>query len=442
MAYAEKVYKTRAGKKTKQYTWRARFKLPDGTWGSESGFPTKTTAEKYGEKQEATVDAGKWIDPEKAATTFGEFARRFMANNSKRGNTLAKRWTYLNDHLLPKWEHTPIRAFTWFDVDGWQQTLPVDDVTRGHIVSLLSTILTAAMDAGLRDVNPIYGRRRTKPTGKDAVKDKPKKTVGNQGVVPPERVVQLAERLGPVDGLLVLTVAFAGLRYGEAIGLHRDNLVRTREQLWAGGVYACPVVRIVEEVAEYDEYDKATGKKAGTFHGLEETKNDGSMRDVDLPPSLALLLRYRQADCERAGRERAFTTWGGQLWRRGHWSRILRPAADGAPPRQAGRHTPNRPAWEPIMPGLDMRSLRHTHDSYQSQIGVAEPLAYEAMGHKREGIKAVYQHPTVEMRIARLEGLEEIFQRAMRTAGLRTLWDRVDLRKIPETITVQDRQAA
>jgi hypothetical protein len=442
MAYAEKVYKTRAGKKTKQYTWRARFKLPDGTWGSESGFPTKTTAEKYGEKQEATVDAGKWIDPEKAATTFGEFARRFMANNNKRGNTVAKRWVYLNDYLLPKWQHTPIHAFNWFDVDGWQQTLPVDDVTRGHIVSLLSTILTAAMDAGLRDVNPIYGRRRTKPTGPDAHRDKPKKSVGNDGVIPPERIILLADRLGPVDGLRVLTTGFVGPRYGESAGVHRDNLVRTREQLWQGGVWTCPVLRIVEEVAEYDLYDKATGKKTGTFHGIEETKNDGSKRDVDLPPFLALLLAYRQADCERTGRERGFPTLGGKLWRRGNWSRILRPAADGAPPRQGNRHVPSRPAWEPIAPGVDMLALRHTADSFQSQIGVAEPLAYESMGHKRQGIKAVYQRPTVEMRIARLEGLEEIFQRAMHNLGMTTLWNRVDLRKIPETITVQDHRAA
>jgi integrase len=441
MAHAEKVYKVRNGKPTKQFTWRVRFKLPDGTWGSASGFPTKGTAEAHGEREEAAVDAGKWVAPADAATTFGQFAPRFMANTSKRGNTIAKRWIYLNDYLLPKWKSTPIRAFNWFDVDGWQQTLPCDDVTRGHVVSLLSTILTAAMDAGLRDVNPIYGRRRTKATGKDAVKDKPKKIVGNSGVVPPERVIQLAERMGPVNGLLMLSVAFAGLRYGEAIGLHRDNLVRTREQLWAGGAWTCPIVRIVEEVAEYDLYDDA-GQKTGTFHGLEETKNDGSKRDVDLPPFLALLLTYHRADLERAGRPRAFTSSGGALWRRGNWGKTLRPAADGRPERARRQGVSHRAAWEPIMPGLDMRSLRHTHDSYQSQIGVAEPLAFEAMGHKRQGIKAVYQHPTVEMRRARLEGLEEIYWRAMRNLGLRTMWNRVDLRKIPETITEQDRRAA
>ncbi|MFJ5608740.1 hypothetical protein ACIQCJ_05060 [Streptomyces sp. NPDC093221] len=110
--------------------------------------------------------------------------------------------------------------------------------------------------------------------------------------------------------------------------------------------------------------------------------------------------------------------------------------------RQGNRHVPSRPAWEPIIPGADMLALRHTADSYQSQIGVAEPLAYESMGHKRAGIKGVYQKPTVEMRIARLVGLEEIFQRAMRDAGLETLWGRVDLRKIPKTVALEVQDAA
>jgi integrase len=439
MAYAEKVFKTAKGKKLKTFTWRSRYKEPDGTWGSEPGFPTKTTAVAWGNDQEARSEAGRWIAPKKQDTTFGAFAQQFMASNSKRGQTVSTRRRYLDTYLLPKWQHTSIRDFNWFEVDGWQQGLPCDDVTRGHVVSLLSTILTAAMDAGLRDVNPIYGRRRTKPTGKDAVKDKPKKVVGNDGVVPPERAILLAQRLGPVNGLLVLTTAFVGPRYGEAIGLHRDNVLRTREQLWEAGTFTCPVLRIVEEVAEYDVFDKETGKKTGTFHGIEETKNDGSARDVDVPPFLALLLRYHLADFSG---DRIFSTPNGKLWRRGNWGKVLRPAADGRKERKKRQGVSPRDAWEPIMPGLDMRALRHTADSYQSQIGVKEPLAYEAMGHKREGIKAVYQHPTVEMRIARLEGLEEIFQRAMRNLGLRTLWNRVDLQKIPQTITAQDRQVA
>jgi hypothetical protein len=84
------------------------------------------------------------------------------------------------------------------------------------------------------------------------------------------------------------------------------------------------------------------------------------------------------------------------------------------------------------MPGLTMRDLRHTHDTYQDQIGVRPALAFEQAGHARPGIKAVYQHPTPAMRQERLDGLQEIYERAMGNLGWRTLWGRVDLRKAPK----------
>ncbi|MEU0986442.1 hypothetical protein [Streptomyces sp. NPDC005953] len=90
-----------------------------------------------------------------------------------------------------------------------------------------------------------------------------------------------------------------------------------------------------------------------------------------------------------------------------------------------------REKGEPVALGMTMRDLRHTHDTWQEQIGVKAPLAFEQAGHKRPGIKAVYQHPTPQMRQERLEGLQEIYERAMRNLGLTTLWGRVDLVKHP-----------
>ncbi|MFF0451484.1 hypothetical protein ACFYT4_34870 [Streptomyces sp. NPDC004609] len=59
------------------------------------------------------------------------------------------------------------------------------------------------------------------------------------------------------------------------------------------------------------------------------------------------------------------------------------------------------------------------------------PLACEQAGHQRPGIKAVYQHPTPQMRRERLGGLQKIYERAMRNIGRRTLWGRADLVKAP-----------
>ncbi len=145
-----------------------------------------------------------------------------------------------------------------------------------------------------------------------------------------------------------------------------------------------------------------------------------------MPPFLARLLRHHLDDWPW---ERPFSTTSGKPWRRGNWSRDFRPACDGRDERPRRQGVSYREAWDPILPGLDMRALRALHDTLQAQIGVKEPLAFEAAGHRRPGIKRHYQKPTPDMRAERLAGLEEVFWKAMANVGLRTLWGRVDLRK-------------
>lgn len=403
-------------------TWRARYKLPNGTLGSEPGFPTKRTALTWGEEQEAAIRAGRWVDPDLRAVSFGEFAKTFMSSRKKRGRTVGVRWDKLDNHILPRWNDTAIGSITWYDVDAWQQTLQLDDVSRGHCVSLMSSIMTAAVDAQHLTVNPLFGRRRTRDTAGDAAKPKVPKVSRDPR---PEDAVLVAERLGPARGIHVLTTAFTGIRWGEGLGLHRDRTLLERRQPWNAGEFVCPVLRITEEYAEYQARD-ADGTKRGYILQLEPTKNDGSTRDVDVPPFLARLLRYHLDDWPF---ERPFSTSTGKAWRRGNWSREFRPACDGRDERERRQGVSARDAWEPILPGLDMRALRALHDTLQSQIGVKEPLAFEAAGHQRPGIKRHYQRPTPDMRQERLDGLEEVFWKAMANAGLKTLWGRVDLRR-------------
>ncbi|MFZ3569923.1 hypothetical protein ACOKM5_23235 [Streptomyces sp. BH097] len=426
MAYAEKVYKVRDGKQTKQFTWRACYRDPSGKKCTEPGFDTQKLARAWGVEQERLIKAGVWIDPTKRATTFGEFATIFMASRRKRGRTGGTRWDRLDNHILPRWKDVPLGAITWFDVDSWQQSMTIEDVSRGHCVSLMSTIMTGAMDAGYITVNPLFGRRRTRDTSGEAARPRPPK-IRRDGGVRPEDAVRIAERLGPARGTHILTTAFSGLRWGEGLGLHRDNTLLWRRQQWGAGEFVCPVLRVVEEYAEYQRRDEQ-GNKLGYVLQLEPTKNDGSTRDIDVPPFLARLLRWQLDDWPH---ERPFATDSGKPWRRGNWARTFRPACDGREERTRRRGVAYREAWDPICEGLDMRALRALHDTLQSELGVKEPLAFEAAGHRRPGIKRHYQKPTPAMRAERIEGLEAVFWEAMANAGLRTLWDRVDLVKHP-----------
>lgn len=419
MAYAEK-----RGKGDRP--WRARYKKPDGTTGSEPGFRLKSTAEDWGEEQEARIRAGTWIDPDLMRTHFGVFARKFMGEREKRGRTMEKRWEHLEKRILPRWEHAPLIGINWFDVDGWQMLLPCDDVTRGHTVSFMSTVLTAAVDARYLPQNPLQGRRRTAAAVSAPTIVKPRASDEDEAYTP-EQALLVAERLGPAKGLHVITTAFTGINWGEGVGMHRDACLLTRRQRWEDGWFECPTLRIVQEVAEYQDRGP-NGEKLPTALRLEPTKNPWRVRDLDLPPFLARLWRYHLADWPY---EWPLSTENGKWWRRSNWLKQLRPAADGRPERQRRQGVSARAKWEPIAPGMTMRSLRHLHDSLQAQIGVKAPLEYEQAGHKRSGIKAVYQHPTPEMRQERLTGLEEIYWRAMRNVGMTAHWGRVDLVKRP-----------
>jgi hypothetical protein len=423
MAYAEKVYKVRNGKPTKQYTWRCRYMLPTGKPGSEPGFLTKKTAEDWGNEQEAAIRAGRWTDPSLAATLFGAWAREWMATKAPRGRTNTTRWDRLDTHILPKWEHVALNRINWFEAEAWANSVGEthDDTTATHCLTLMSQIMTGAVDAGKITANPLFGRRRSRTA---AIKAKNQAKLQKKAAAPatPELVLQLARRVGPLDGMHILVTAFLGPRWGEGAALTRDSR-GTRREAYGKGYFTCPTLQVRQEVAEYQQRDPATGKKGPMFFGLEPVKNDGSLRDIDVPPFLDALLDEHMERLP-AQHNYLFCTRSGKWWRNSNFGRqVMRPGADGRKALAASKGHAPREGWEPLLPGLTMDLLRHFHDTLQSQIGVKDPLAHEQAGHVRAGIKAVYQHPTPEMRQERLDGLQAIFEQSMRNLGWARVWE-------------------
>ena len=411
MAYAEKRVSTAKGTKGK-VTWRARYLKPDGTYGSEPGFPTKRTAIEWGDAQEAAIREGRWIDPDLSRGPFGDWARKYMADRQPRGRTRNTMWEKLESHILPRWEYVPLQGITWYDAETWANGLDCDDSTATKCLTIMSQILTGAVDAKRLLVNPIANRRRSRPAAaKEAVRVKDSAEMW----APPEIVLQLARRVGPLDGLHIITTAFAGVRWGESLALRPASLGERTER-----GFTCSTLAVADEVAEYTPRD-ADGKKLSLFLGIEPLKTPESKRSIDLPPFLVELLAEHAETCRT---ERLFCPRAGGHWRRSNFGKqVMRPAADGREALAATKGHAPRGAWEPIMPGLTMRALRHTHDTYQDEIGVKPALAFEQAGHKRPGIKAVYQHPTPEMRRVRLEGLQGIYERGMRALGWSRIWD-------------------
>ncbi|MGH4028516.1 hypothetical protein ACQB60_06220 [Actinomycetota bacterium Odt1-20B] len=249
---------------------------------------------------------------------FGPWAREWMAVQSTRGRTAMNRWERLEAHIRPKWEHTPLIAFNWFEVETWARTLTCAHSTTRDTVSLISRILTGAVDAQHLAVNPLYRRHLTGLAPQKAGKRK----TDHEGMwAPPDVVLRLDRRMGPV-------------------GVHKEV-----------GAFAQYFVR--------DENGKRRAHRA-----FEPPKNPQSARDIDVPPFLAELLTQHLSDWPH---DYVLTSPEGKMWWRSAWCDKLRKAADGRQPHPNARGAAKVDPWEPIMPGLTIRDLRHTHDTYQAE---------------------------------------------------------------------------
>ncbi|MEV6081277.1 hypothetical protein AB0L80_40215 [Streptomyces sp. NPDC052069] len=440
MAYAEKVYKVRGGKTTKQFTWRCRYLKPDGTWGSKPGFATKKLAETWGDEQESAMRSGAWVDPAKMNTPFGQWVEVWKQANSPRPGTATKRRHLLNHLLLPEWEFTPLAEVNnVFAVKAWatRAVQKHDAVTVGHARSLLSSILTGAEDAGYIVANKLYGRKIAVQGGKEASADK------EEVWVQPDGAFRLYERLGGVHGLMVLADCYLGLRWGELTGLHKDACLLKRDDRIDGKPFVRHVIRIDPKVGALheDEFElddeglaawevaedarlamcsekgwKANRRKVPTAEVrlyLGPPKNKYSAREVDVPPFLVPLLAEH---IEAWTSDHPFTTPSGDFWRRGNFGRALRPAADGrkAIPRKRG--FAGREGWEPVATGFTMRGARHTHDTWMKDDRVDRALRFLTMGWVPKDIEGTYEHVTPEMRKQRLDALEARWARGQRVA--------------------------
>lgn len=439
MAYAEK-------RGTGKTPWRARYKRPDGTLGSEPGFRTKKAAEDWGEDQEAAIRAGRWQDPEKARTPLRDFAPLWMAAQKVAPATVIKRQRLLTRHLLPAFGDVKLYEINIFTARAWGNKQTCSPTTVNHALTLLSMILTGAADAGYLLANPMYGRRRQTDRAEHDVTqqqgsvahEEPDEEVWAQ----PEDAYRLYRRLGGVEGLMVLSACYTGLRWGELAGLHRSNALLTRKDELDGKPFERTVLRVDPKVGSLHEVEFALSpEERAAWHEQEDRrleecqakgwkanrrkepkgqvrlylgppKNRTSAREVDLPPFLVELWRQH---LDSWPHEYAFSTNSGQWWRRGNYSRVLRPAADGRKSIGVKRGFAGRSEWKAILPGFTMRGARHTADTWMKEDRVDRALRFKMQGWAVTGdIEGVYEHVTPQMRKERLDALQARWERGVR----------------------------
>jgi len=420
---------------------------PDGMEHSRSGFETKAAALGWGRDQESRIREGRWSDPKSGQVTVNEWVDRWLLIQDVGISTLNIRDYLLRRFIRPAWGDRALSSLSNEEIAKWENGLPaaatVARRTARDARSLLCTILGDAATARppLIPYNPaLRPRNRGRKTGRRI-----ERTPARVWATPLE-VLLVAERAALLSGsddefTLIITMAYTGMRWAEAIGLERDyvrdSLINVEWQL----------------------------REIGTFHRLPP--KDDSYRStnwepcvpIDLPPFLSELLseqivgQTRRCSCARehggSGRYVFLGPDGGHHRRSNYARRLFRPASDGRyePVKgQPGKLViadaslwPGRPiaawppvpvpasarggeglttgftppggrgikrigadvpltCWLPAKQGLTPHGLRHSHKTWMEEDGIPAILQERRLGHEVPGMRGVYAHVSDTMR--------------------------------------------
>jgi integrase len=330
-------------------SWRAVYRDPSGRQRTRT-FARRSDADAYLAKQETTISERVWRDPGFGKVTLGDYLRQRVETSPALGESTRNLYRIEADRYIYPADiaSTPLRALTPSGYQAFINDLSTKAGARTvEIVHrIISGTLTAAVDEDLIPSNPASRRKLPK------VRKRPIR------VLRPEEVETIADGIDPRYRALVLTAAYAGLRFGEAAGLRKRDLRLLERKLIIDG----SVIQVGSKVAR-----------------TEWTKTDHSLREVSIPAFLCEeLARHLVAFPVESQDGLVFTApKGGPLsrtvFRNRVWVRTLKDLGFGEWNTRDGRRV--------FTPAVRFHDLRHCGVAMAVASG-AHPLAISRrMGH-------------------------------------------------------------
>ena len=108
---------------TGKHAWRVRYPRPTGGNGSVARFMSRKAAQDYAEDMESDRRRGWWLDPDGAKTTAGSWAARWVPTLDVDVRTEENYRAHLRNHILPRWQHSPLGEITALAVTTWRKDL-------------------------------------------------------------------------------------------------------------------------------------------------------------------------------------------------------------------------------------------------------------------------------------------------------------------------------
>jgi integrase len=366
-------------------SWRVRYPRTGGGCGSVSGFRSRKAARDYADDLESDRRRGRWIDPDGAKTTTAAWATRWVETLDVETRTEENYRAYLRNHILPRWDTTPLGTISALEVTAWVKDLRQRYAasTVAGIVTVFSMMLDDAVDEHLIAVSPVH-RRRRRGRRRDHAPSRSERVWAM-----PEHVLRIADQAralgGPSAALLIITAAWTGCRWGELAGLQRHR------------------VDVRRRTITIDPDTSALHESAHQLW-LGPPKTPASARTITLPRFLAGLLQMHLATTTGSF---VFTSPHGYPLRRSTFDRrVFRPAVDGDP----------RKGTMPIRPGLTFHGLRHSHKTWLIADDIPEIAQARRLGHHLSNrLVETYSHVAPEIEHRLIRRLEHRWRRANHT---------------------------
>jgi integrase len=247
--------------------WRARYRLPGGSWTTRNIFFTEGEARRWldAELARAGVRAAGRGTP--SALTLADFAEtQFWPMDRVRASTRSSQVGLYRNYIVPRWGDRPLAGIGIDDVEDWLAELPyypgikVDRLapaTSRQIYMVFHKIVRRAVEKGHIERNPLPLKSYLKstPTRKPA---RP---------LEPEIVESLAHECHGYY-VMIYTLAYGGFRIGECVALRLDDLDFRHNEI---------------------SVDEARSEVGGVVYG--EPKRERSHRSVPMPQTVMNMIR-------------------------------------------------------------------------------------------------------------------------------------------------------
>jgi integrase len=345
--------------------WRVRYLDLDGKERSRS-FDKKGDAERFKVQVEADVLRGTYMDPDVGKVTLRKYAAEWLAMQPHDTVTGDSTEVRLRVHIYPALGGKTLveLAARPSMIQAWASGLKLAPSSARGVLSLLSSVMAAAVRDGLISKNPCVGTKLAKPV--------------KRLVVPWTPAQRAAQRAGLSDRYQAIVDAGCdlGLRQSELFGLSVENIdflhrmvhVRQQVKLIRGRLYfAAP--------------------KAGKERSVPLAAQLGLVLSAHIAAcAVEVTLPWHEPGDRRHGRDHTakllFTTEAGRALQRSSWNEhAWRPAL-----RKAGLPSNERTNGCHIM--------RHTFASTLVGRGVDPRTVAEYLGHSDGGalVLRTYSH--------------------------------------------------